>query len=233
MKTRFGIEKENNYKPQLPDVMEAIFDAAYLIFDLIAAILFFIFSQGKILFILYGILTLTLCGGDAFHLVPRIIRTIRGTNDKIKRQLGIGLQVSSITMTIFYILLMYIWKFTFPELKIPVIIGAVIWISAAVRIVICMFPQNNWCTDEGNMQLSVIRNTVFAVTGIGVIILYLISGNTYGYHMTRMAAAIIISFGCYLPVTLLNKTKPKVGLLMIPKTCAYMWIIVMGLQLMF
>ena len=25
----------------------------------------------------------------------------------------------------------------------------------------------------------------------------------------------------------------KVGLLMIPKTCAYMWIIVMGLQLLF
>ena len=28
--------KQNNYKPQIPDVMEAIFDAAYLIFDLIA-----------------------------------------------------------------------------------------------------------------------------------------------------------------------------------------------------
>jgi hypothetical protein len=77
--------KENNYKPQIPDVMEAIFDAAYLIFDLIAAMLFFIFSQGKTLFILYGILTLTLCGGDAFHLVPRIIRAVRGTSDKIKR----------------------------------------------------------------------------------------------------------------------------------------------------
>ena len=35
MKTKFGIEKENNYKPQLPDVMEAIFDAAYLILSLI------------------------------------------------------------------------------------------------------------------------------------------------------------------------------------------------------
>ena len=68
--------------------MEAIFDAAYLIFDLVAAILFFIFSQGNMLFILYGILTLTLCGGDAFHLVPRIIRAVHGSNDKIKRQLG-------------------------------------------------------------------------------------------------------------------------------------------------
>ena len=68
--------KENSYKPQMPDVMEAIFDAAYLLFNLVAAILFFIFSKGNVLFILYGILTLTLCGGDAFHLVPRIIRAV-------------------------------------------------------------------------------------------------------------------------------------------------------------
>ncbi len=52
--------EENNYKPQIPDVMEAIFDAAYLIFDLVAAILFFTFSKGNILFVLYGILTLPL-----------------------------------------------------------------------------------------------------------------------------------------------------------------------------
>ena len=225
--------KENTYKPQMPDIMEAIFDAAYLIFDLVASILFFVFSKGNHLFVLYGILTLTLCGGDAFHLVPRIIRAVKGSSDRIKRQLGIGLQVSFITMTVFYIILMYIWKLTFPEITMPVVIQAVIWISAVIRIVICMFPQNNWFTDEGNRKLSVIRNAFFAVTGIGVIILYLISGNTYGYHMTRMVAAIIISFGCYLPVTLFSKTKPKVGLLMIPKTCAYMWVIAMGLQLLF
>lgn len=83
------------------------------------------------------------------------------------------------------------------------------------------------------MKLSVIRNSVFALTGIGVIILYVISGNKYDLHMTRMVAAIIISFGCYLPVTLLSKKMPKLGLLMIPKTCAYIWMIVMGLQLLF
>lgn len=98
---------------------------------------------------------------------------------------------------------------------------------------ICLLPQNNWCSEKGNPKLPLLRNTVFAVTGIGVIILYALSGNTYGYHMTRMVAAIIISFGCYLPVTLLSKKMPKVGLLMIPKTCAYIWIIVMGLQLLF
>ena len=220
------------YKPQVPDIMEAVFDAGYLIFDLIAGILFFTFSKGNPLFILYGVLTLTLCGGDAFHLVPRIIRAARGSSDKIKRQLGIGLQVSSITMTAFYIVLLYIWKLTFPELTAPAAVEAMIWISAIIRIVSCFLPSNNWCSDDGNPKLSIIRNAVFALTGIGVIILYAISGNTYDYHMTRMVAAILISFGCYLPVTLLSKKMPKVGLLMIPKTCAYVWIIVMGLQLL-
>ena len=225
--------KQNRYKPRVPDIAEAIFDTGYLLFDLIAGILFFILAKGNPLFILYGILTLTLCGGDAFHLVPRVIRAFRGTSPKLQRQLGIGLQVSSITMTVFYILLLYIWKLTFPGLAAPVALEVIIWVSAVIRMVICLLPQNNWCGEEGNLKLSVLRNAVFAVTGIGVILLYALSGNTYGYHMTRMVAAIIISFGCYLPVTLLSKKLPKVGLLMIPTTCAYIWIIVMGLQLLF
>lgn len=66
------------------------------------------------LFTLYGVLTLTLCGGDAFHLVPRIIRAFKGTNEKIKRQLGIGLQVSSITYDCFlYYFIIYM------EIDIP------------------------------------------------------------------------------------------------------------------
>ena len=224
---------ENTYKPRVPDLMEAVFDICYLTFDLIAGIVFLALAKGSALFVLYGILTLTLCGGDAFHLVPRVIRAFKGSSEKIERQLGIGLQVSSITMTVFYILLLYIWKLTFYEMEAPTALEAVIWASAIARIVICLLPQNNWCSEEGNPKLSLLRNVVFAVTGIGVIILYALSGNTYGYHMTRMVAAILISFGCYLPVTMLSKKMPKVGLLMIPKTCAYVWIIIMGLQLLF
>ena len=222
-----------SYTPRVPDLMEAVFDTCYLLFDLIAGILFFAFSHGNPLFLLYGILTWTLCFGDAFHLVPRVLRAVKGSNEKIERQLGIGLQISSITMTVFYILLLYIWKQTFYEITAPVMLEILIWVSAAIRIVVCMLPQNNWCGEEGNFKLSVIRNAVFAVTGICVIVLYVMSGNTYGYHMTRMAAAIVISFGCYLPVTLLSKKMPKIGMLMIPKTCAYIWMIVMGLQLLF
>lgn len=46
-----------------------------------------------------------------------------------------------------------------------------------------------------------------------------------------MAIAILISFACYLPVVIWGKKNPKVGMLMIPKTCAYMWMIGYGLAL--
>ena len=153
--------REEKYQPKMPDIMEAIFDAGYLIFDLVAAILFFTYAKGNTLFILYGILTLTLCGGDAFHLVPRIIRAARGTNDRIKKQLGIGLQISSITMTVFYIILLYVWKLTFPELNAPAAVEAMIWISAIIRIVVCFLPQNNWCTDDGNIKFYILINAFF------------------------------------------------------------------------
>ena len=47
-----------------------------------------------------------------------------------------------------------------------------------------------------------------------------------------MAPAIIGSFVCYLPVTVWAKKKPMIGMLMIPKTCMYIWMITMGLGLL-
>lgn len=66
-----------------------------------------------------------------------------------------------------------------------------IYISAIIRIIVCFLLQNDWCEDEGNLKLSMIRNTVFTVTGIGIIILYAMSGNTGNLYRTRMVTAII------------------------------------------
>ena len=214
-------------------IAEALFDIIYL--DRVIAIGTLMIRQCKanLQYKLFGIMAVTLGLGDAFHLVPRAIALCTTGLEDYTVALGIGKLITSVTMTVFYIILMYVWKYTFPDFNIPAAVKAMVWISAIIRIAVCILPQNNWCTEDGNLKLSIIRNAVFAVTGIGVIILYAISGNANGYHMTRMVAAIIISFGCYLPVTLFSKTKPKVGLLMIPKTCAYMCIIAMGLQLLF
>lgn len=125
------------YQPQMPDIMEAVFDAVYLLFDFVAGIVFFAMAQGRPLFVLYGILTLTLCGGDAFHLVPRIFRAFRGSTPKIKHLMGTGLQISSITMTAFYVILLFIWKLTFPGFAAPATVEVMIWASAIIRIAVC------------------------------------------------------------------------------------------------
>ena len=47
--------RENNYKPQIPDVMEAIFDAGYLIFALVSHIYFYILTGKYVIYSLWNI----------------------------------------------------------------------------------------------------------------------------------------------------------------------------------
>lgn len=44
--------------------------------------------------------------------------------------------------------------------------------------------------------------------------------------------AVVISFACYIPVVLFADIVPMVGMLMIPKTCAYVWIVLIGYKAM-
>ena len=87
----------NKAKSRMPEIVEAVFDIGYLLFDLVAAIVFFVRADGRTVFLLYGALTLILGGGDAFHLLPRVSRALHGTSEKTEWRLGLGLAVSSVT----------------------------------------------------------------------------------------------------------------------------------------
>ncbi|OFK24190.1 hypothetical protein [Olsenella sp. HMSC062G07] len=222
----------DRYTPSVADVAEAVFDILYLTFDLVAGIVFFAGAAGRPVFVLFGLLTFLLGAGDAFHLVPRIMRALRGSDERTKARLGLGLQVSSITMTAFYVLLYYIWRALFPQMSLPLAAPVIIWVTALARIAVCLSPSNNWQHAEGNVRLSALRNGIFALTGLVLIALFALSGNAGGLGLWRMSLAIAISFACYVPVTIWSRSHPQVGMLMIPKTCAYVWMIAMGLQLM-
>ena len=218
-------------KSRMPQIGEAIFCIVYLVFDLIATIVFFVNANDSQALLLFGVLTLILGGGDAFHLVPRVIKAFGVDSPKVDWWSGLGLMVSSITMTVFYVLLFYVWKAIFPEISYPSVLPVLIWFSAAIRIMLCLFPQNNWFHTEGNLKWGIYRNLPFAVTGLCLVILFFLSGNTGGYGLWLMSIAIIISFSCYFPVVLFSKKKPMIGMLMMPKTAAYIWIISRGLSL--
>lgn len=207
-------------------VFESVFCIGYLLFALIATIIFFN-NYSNIRFLLYGIMTLVLLIGDSFHLVPRIIKNIKGESEIIKWWMNLGVLITSITMTIFYILLFYLWKYTNPTVHFSKIIPASIWITSILRIIICLLPQNKWFTG-GNFKLSIARNTIFCVTGFILMLLFLIQGLWFGQ---TMAICILLSFCFYMPVALFAKENPKLGMLMIPKTVMYIIIISLGLYL--
>ena len=47
-----------------------------------------------------------------------------------------------------------------------------------------------------------------------------------------MWLTIVLSFGFYIPVVLWVDTIPMIGMLMIPKTCAYVWTVLIGYSAM-
>lgn len=206
---------------------ESVFSIGYLLFDLTAGIIFLQNSLDN-LFLLYGIMTLLLGFGDAFHLVPRVIKNIKGESAKVTWWMNFGLAVTSVTMTVFYIILFYIWKIVNGNPTISDIVPILIWGSALARIIICLLPKNDWF-NNGNKRLSLYRNIIFAITGAIEIVLFLSSGGTYNI---TMAICIFFSFLFYIPVTLFAKENPKIGMLMIPKTVMYIIMISLGLSIL-
>lgn len=214
-------------KKRMPELGEAIFCVIYLLFGFISAAVLLTKGQSGAVTVLYGILTLILAGGDSFHLIPRILHAVRGDFAGYEFWAGLGLMISSITMTVFYLVLYEVWALlaagmglTIPPVK------PILWGLALCRVVLCCFPQNNWFKKEGNQTWGILRNAPFVVLGVLMIALFGWSG------LWGMAAAILVSFGCYLPVVLFAKKNPKVGMLMMPKTMAYMWMIWFGLSML-
>lgn len=213
-------------KSKMPQIGEAIFSIIYLVFGFIASFILLSKSNGRNIIQLYGILTLVLAGGDSFHLVPRIINALKEKIDGYEFWAGLGLMISSITMTVFYILLYYVWKAMHPTIQVSNVLISVFMICAILRILLCLFPQNNWLKKEGNPTWGILRNIPFAIVGLIMVYLFIL-----GHHYS-MAIAIVISFACYFPVVLWAKKNPKIGMMMIPKTMAYMWMIGIGLMML-
>ena len=91
-------------------IVETLFDAAYLITVITLGIRMVTKSHGSRQYRLFGIMAIVLGVGDAFHLIPRAIALCTTGLENFTYALGIGKLITSVTMTIFYILLYYVWS---------------------------------------------------------------------------------------------------------------------------
>lgn len=200
---------------------ETIFDICYLIIAIVTGVYIIVKYRNK-LGGLMGSATLLLGSGDAFHLVPRVLKNF--IQYDFTAALGIGKLVTSVTMTIFYILMFYIYKNKF-KVENTKKIELSIWILAIIRIILCMLPQNNWITNDGSLMMGIIRNIPFTIMGLIIIVIYYKKRAEYK-EFKHVWVNVLLSFVFYLIVVLGTEAVPALGVFMIPKTVCYILIIV-------
>lgn len=211
-------------------IAETIFDVVYLSFAIITGIT--ILRKGSNTLVKkVGLMAVLLGAGDAFHLIPRFYSLWTTGLESNAAILGIGKFITSITMTLFYLILYYIWR-EYYEIKNQKNLTIIMWALSIIRIALCLLPQNQWLVYRQPLLFGILRNIPFAIMGIIIIVIFAQEvkkkKDTIFYFMPL---AVFLSFGFYLPVVLFSGIAPVIGILMIPKTMAYVWIVWMGRKL--
>ena len=209
-------------------IMETLFDVVYLTTVVTLGVLMIKNANGNKQYTLFGIMAVILGLGDSFHLVPRAIALCTTGLENYTVPLGIGKFITSITMTVFYILLYYVWRKRYHVSEKQGVTIAV-YLLAAMRIILCLFPQNAWASANPSLSWGIYRNIPFALMGLLIIALfYKSTKERYDKSFRFMWLTIVLSFAFYIPVVLWADVSPLVGMLMIPKTCAYVWTVWIG-----
>lgn len=213
-------------------IVETLFDAAYLITVITIGIIMIAKSEKNSQYRLFGIMAIVLGSGDAFHLIPRAYALCTTSLENFTAALGTGKFITSITMTVFYVILYYVWRIRY-KVKGQNGVTAAVYILSALRIILCLFPQNEWLSAEAPISWGIYRNIPFALLGLLIIVLFYKSAKENNDKPFKwMWLTIVLSFGFYIPVVLWADAIPMIGMLMIPKTCAYVWTVLIGYQAM-
>ena len=206
---------------------ESTFDILYLLFAIVSGCVMLVRGRGRTEKEM-GLAALILGVGDAFHLVPRVLNYFL-TGD-FTAALGIGKLVTSITMTVFYLLVYDIWAGCYHAEK-KRIVTAALWVLLAVRIGLCLFPQNGWLSNSSDMTWGILRNIPFVFIGAVVCVLYWRKRKEIR-TIRFVWLYILLSFLFYLPVAVGAGILPILGMLMLPKTVCYILLIAAFLRYM-
>ncbi len=114
-------------------IMETLFDIFYLTSVITLGILMASRKQAQKQYRLFGIMAILLGFGDAFHLIPRAFALWTTGLENHPVTLGMGKLITSITMTIFYVILYHVWRMRY-HITEQKGLTAIIYILAFLRI---------------------------------------------------------------------------------------------------
>lgn len=225
-------------------LMETLFNIAYLI--IIWGIIWTMFKRraqvkkedrGAALAIFWAFFFLAF--GDMGHVGFRVIAFTMGGLDAAVNLFGrelvlapLGSMATAWTFTLFYVCMVFMWKARFNKPFGPAAWG--LFALALIRSVIMLLPGNSWDSQDIQEPLYTLRNLPLMLMQAGAI--YLILKDAVREHdrpFIWTSIMIIISLVCYVPVVAFIKIYPMVGMLMVPKTIAYLGIAFIALRALF
>ena len=160
-------------------IIETVFDIFYLVTVLTLGIRMIRSSKAGTQFRLFGLMAVVLGAGDSFHLVPRALALCTTGLENYAVPLGLGKWITSVTMTVFYVLLYYVWRKRY-QIEGQKDLTIAMYALSAVRIVLCMMPQNQWLTNHTPLTWGILRNIPFALLGLLIIVLFYHSASARG-----------------------------------------------------
>lgn len=179
-----------------------------------------------------------LAAGDTGHVGFRVLAfALGGANTQTNvlgtpmSLVGLGTLTTSFTVTLFYMVLVYIWqrRNNQPASWVTSLLLA----AGVVRLMFMALPGNEWGSPVPPQPMSLYRNIPLILQGLGITALILYSAyRSQDTAFIWIGWMIVVSYAFYIPVILFAQQIPLLGMLMIPKTCAYLavaWIAYRGL----
>ena len=168
--------------------------------------------------------------GDSGHVGFRVLAYARGDLGLkltvLGQQIGLvglGALATAFTVTLFYVMMLYVWRARFGKefgwFEFSLLA------AAAVRVGLMLLPGNRWKSVVPPQPWSITRNLPLMLQGLGVAYLILRdAGAARDRTFLWIGVMILISYACYIPVIFYVQQAPLLGMLMIPKTVAYLGI---------
>ena len=165
--------------------------------------------------------------GDTGHVGFRILAYASGNlSTQISifgRQVGLvglGALSTAITVTLFYVLMLELWRVRFE--KRYGWYEYLLMAAVVARFVFMALPVNDWNRVVPPQPWSTLRNLPVTLLGLSVAYLMLRDATKEGDRAFQwIGAMILISYALYIQVILFVQGVPMIGMVMIPKTMAY------------
>lgn len=145
---------------------------------------------------------------------------------------ALGSLATACTFTVFYVCFIFVWKTRYGK---P--FGPAVWAVlglAVIRSLLMLHPDNAWSSLIPRQPWSIYRNLPLMLMQLITAGVILRDARVAADRpFTWIGGLILVSFVCYAPVIFFLHLVPSLGMLMIPKTLAYIVIAVICLAVFF